>query len=286
MAGEQSKLDETIKLSRRQVVTTLGVGAVTLAATHLGVAYEAAQWERQQHQPEIADLTAEVERLKGLLSLYEDLEKIGVDAVISGALSGFKIVLEGLRGGVATLRAGIGAAEGAIAGFRDTFAALRSALEAAEEATNNVAALLKNAEDLLGQTTSPIEPLIQQVRQFFDDLLGRIPFGVGDNIRRTIDGISGLVIAIPSMLPDVKKAFLEPLRATWFSDDNAKNIQGLLLNPITQKVLEPLKQFLDAVDQTLAQWEGDVAKPVQGALDRRDAVRQQIADYKSRHNMP
>ncbi len=285
MADQQSKLDETIRLTRRQVVTTLGLGAVTLTATHLGVAYEAAQWERQQHQPEIADLTAEVEKLRGLLALYENLEKIGIDAVISGALSGFKIVLESLRSGITLLRGGTGAAEGAISGFQNTFAALRNALTTAEQAVNNVAALLKNVEDFLGQTTSPVEPLIRQVRQFFDDLLGRIPFGVGDNIRRTIDGISGLVIAIPSMLPDVKTAFLEPLRATWFSDDNAKNIQGLLLDPITQKVLEPLKQFLDDVDQTLARWEGDVAKPVQGALDRRDAVRQEIADYKSRHNM-
>jgi hypothetical protein len=285
MADEKSKLDETIRLTRRQAVTTLGVAAVTLTATHLGVAYEAAQWERQQHQPEIADFTAEVEKLKGLVALYEDLDKIGVDAIISSALTVFRGVLEGLRASVGLLRGGVGAAEGAISGFQNTFATLRGALTVAEEAVSNVAALLKNVEDFLGQTTSPLEPLIRQVQQFFDELLGRIPFGVGDSIRRTIDGISGLVIAIPSMVLEVRTTFLEPLRATWFSDDNAKNIRGVLLDPITQKVLEPIKQFLDAVDQTFVQWEGDVAKPVQGALDQRDAVRQQIAEYKNQHKM-
>jgi hypothetical protein len=285
MANKESKMDETITWTRRRVVTALAAGAVTLTATHLGVAYEATQWEQQQHQPEIDELKAEVERLKGLLALYENLEKIGIDAIISGAVSVFRGLLEGLRGGVALLRGGIGAAEGTISGFQSTFAVLRGALTAAEQAIANIAALLKNAQDFLGQTTSPLDPLIQQVRQFFDDLLGKIPFGVGDNIRHTVDGIAGLVIAIPSMVLAVGTGFLEPLRATWFSDDAAKNVQGSLVDPIKHSVLEPLDKFLDDIDQLLARWESDVATPVQGALGQRDAARKQIADYKSQHNM-
>jgi hypothetical protein len=286
MASEESKMDETITWTRRRVVTALAAGAVTLTATHLGVAYEAAQWEQQQHQPEIDELKSEVEKLKGLLTLYENLEKIGIDAVISGAVTVFKGLLEGLRGSAGLLRGGIGAAEGTISGFQGTFAVLRGALTAAEQGVDNVAALLKNVQDFLGQTTSPVEPLIRQVRQFFDDLLGKIPFGVGDNIRQTVDGVAGLVIAIPSMVLTVKTGFLEPLRATWFSDDNAKDIQGALLDPINQTVLQPLGRFLDDVDQTLARWESDVATPVQAALDQRDAARKQIAEYRSQHSIP
>jgi hypothetical protein len=285
MASKESKMDETVTWTRRRVVTALAAGAVTLTATHLGVAYESAQWEQQQRQPEIDELKSEVEKLKGLIALYENLDKIGIDAVISGAMTVFRGLLEGLRGSVGLLRGGVGAAEGTISGFQSSFAVLRGALTAAEQGVDNVVALLKNVQDFLGQTTSPVEPLIQQVRQFFSDLLGKIPFGVGDNIRQTVDGVTGLVIAVPSMVLTVKTGFLEPLRATWFSDDNAKNVQGALLDPINQTVLQPLAKFLDDVDQMLAHWESDVATPVQAALDQRDTTRKQIVDYKSQHNL-
>ncbi len=285
MAETQVKQDQVVQLTRRQAMTALGLGAVTLTATHLGVAYEAAQWAEQEPRQTAADLSAEVEKLKGLLALYEGLEKIGIDAIISGALSAFKGFLDTLRGGVGLLRDGVNAAEGAITSFQNTFATLRAGLKTAEDGVANIAALLKNAQNWLGQTTSPLQPLLQQVQQFFSDLLSKIPFGVGDNIRKTIDGLIGLVVAIPAMMQDVSTGFLEPVRTSWFSDDNAKNVQGALLNPISQKVLTPLDKFLGDVDQTLAHWESDVATPVQAALDQRTAVRQQIADYKQKNGL-
>ncbi len=276
---------DTIALTRRQAMTALGVGAVTLTATHLGVAYEAAQWAEQEPRQQASDLAAEIEQLKGLVALYENLEKLGVDAVVSGALPTFKGFLETLRGGVGLLSDGVNAADGAIQGFHDTFGAIRAGLKTAEDAIANIAALLKNAEDWLGQTTSPVQPLIQQVREFFDNLLSKIPFGVGENIRKTVDGLIGLVVAIPNAVMAVNTNLLEPLRAGWFSDDNAKNVQGALFDPVSQKVLQPLNKFLGDVDQALAHWESDVSQPVQATLGQRAEVRKQIAAYKQKYGM-
>ncbi len=277
--------ENKIELTRRQVVTLLGAGAVTLAATHTAVAYEAAQWAEQVPRRQADDYAAEIEKLKGLLALYEGLEQIGIDAIVAGALAGYKGVLDALRAGVGGLREAVTGMEGAISNFHDAFATLRSGLKTAEDGISNVAALLKNAESWLGQTTSPVKPLLDQVHQFFDDLLGKIPLGVGDNIRKTIDGLIGLVVAIPSAIDAVRTNLLEPLRTGWLSDDNAKSLQGALLDPITAKILEPLKQLLDDVDRTLAGWETDVATPVQAALDRRAVVRGQIAQYKQKNGM-
>ncbi len=189
-----------IELTRRQAVTAMGAGAVTLAATHSVVAYQAAQWAEQAPRQQADDYAAEIERLKGLLALYEGLEQIGIDAIVAGALTGYKGVLDALRTAVGGLRDAVQGAEGAIANFHDAFASLRAGLKTAEEGVSNVVALLQNAQNWLGQTTSPLEPLLDQVHQFFDDLLGKIPFGVGDNIRKTVDGLIGLVVAIPAMI--------------------------------------------------------------------------------------
>lgn len=274
-----------IELTRRQAVTAMGAGAVTLAATHSVVAYQAAQWAEQAPRQQADDYAAEIERLKGLLALYEGLEQIGIDAIVAGALTGYKGVLDALRTAVGGLRDAVQGAEGAIANFHDAFASLRAGLKTAEEGVSNVVALLQNAQNWLGQTTSPLEPLLDQVHQFFDDLLGKIPFGVGDNIRKTVDGLIGLVVAIPAMVGNVRGNLLEPLRTGWLSDDNARNIQGALLDPIAVQILQPLKKLLDEIDATLARWESDVATPVQAALDRRAGVRRQIAEYKQQHGL-
>lgn len=276
---------DAIKLTRRQAVTAVGAGAVALTATHLGVAYEAAQWGQSKPAGQVEDLKAEVEKLRGLLTLYETLEKIGIDTVIAGAMTLFKGFLDALRGGVDLLRSGVTAAEAAISGFQRAFAAIRDGLKAAEDAVGGVAGLVKNAENWLGQTTTPLKPMMQQMRQFFDDLLGKIPFGVGDSIRKTIDGITGLVGAIPDMILAINNRLLEPLRTGWFSDDNAKNLQGTLIDPVVKGVFDPLEKFLGDVEKALAHWQTDVATPVQGALDQRAEVRKQIADYRQKNNL-
>jgi hypothetical protein len=87
------------------------------------------------------------------------------------------------------------------------------------------------------------------------------------------------------LVASINTKLIGPLRTSWFSDDNAKNIQGALLDPITTKLIKPLKNFFADVDQVLAHWESDVAMPVQAALQQRESVRKQIAEYKRQNGM-
>ncbi len=285
MAEQETNARDKVALTRRQAVAAIGAGIVVLGATNVGTAYEAAQWGREQTLPQATDLQSEVEKLRGLIALYETLDKIGIDAIISGAMSAFGGALDTLRGGVGLLSSGLTAAEDVISSFRNTFASIRDGLSAAEGAVSGLASLLTQAETWLGQATQAARPVLEQVRQFFDDLLSKIPFGVGDNMRKAIDALVGLVGAIPGAILQVNTRLLEPLRTGWFSDDNAKNIQGALLDPITQNVLDPLSKFLGEVDQALARWRTDVTMPVQSALDQRADVRKQIAEYKKQNGM-
>ncbi|MGB8644174.1 MAG: hypothetical protein WCF84_02990 [Anaerolineae bacterium] len=285
MADESENKPDTITFTRRQAITALGAGIVTLGATNLGTAYVAGQWGQGQTHQELTDLQAEVDKLRGLVQLYESLDQIGVDAIMATAMLVFKGFLDTLRNGVSLLKTGATAAGNAIAAFHNTFGAIRDGLGLAEQAVSAVASLLKDAETWLGQATTPLQPLLQQVRQFFDDLMSKIPFGVGDNIRKAVDGLVGLVAAIPNMLLQVNTNLIEPLRTGWFSADNSKNLQGTLVDPITRQVMDPLAKFLGDVDETLFHWESDVATPVQTALNSRAVVRSKIGDYKKQHNL-
>lgn len=300
------KPSDKIALTRRQAVMALGAGVIVAggAATVTGIAatdyakrdaaqqiedlqFQLSQAAKKQDdaQKQLAAAQLQIEIYKGLGGLYDTLDNIGIDSIIGSALGAYKASLDALEGGVKLLREGIVSAENALDSFESTFAGIRNALTAAENAWANVNALLKNAQDLIAQATSPILPLVDQATKFFDDLLGKIPFGAGEGARQGIRGIIGLVVAIPSALDALDDGLFRTLREGWFSNDNARNLEATLTKPIISGVLQPARKFLEQVEATLNNWEGQVAKPVNNALSQREIVQKQIAQYKTTHNL-
>jgi exonuclease VII small subunit len=304
---------DKIQLSRRQAVAALGAGVLVAggAAAFTGVEItaeqqRAAEQQRQDMQLQVDELQknhaavqsqltgaqaqlaatqVQLEVYKGLVGFYETLDGIGIDSIITNALNTYQATLNALGSGVDALKAGIVTAENALDSFEQGFASIRSALDAAENAWANVSALFKNAQDLIKNATSPLLPLVDQATKFFSDLLGKIPFGVGDSVQQTINGIIGLIVAIPSAGDVLQNGLFKTLRDGWFSDDNARTLETRLAKPITNSVLEPLRTFLDKVDSTLQAWETQVSKPVNDGLAQRKILQQQINDYKKKNNL-
>jgi hypothetical protein len=307
------KTSNDIRLSRRQAVTALGAGVIVAGGAAALAGAEATNWAKQDAALQIQDLQfqlrelqkkntaaqqqvedvqrqlaaakVQIEIYKGLIGLFDTLDKIGIDAVIGSALQAYAATLAALKAGIDGLKAGIVTAENALDNFESAFASIRSALTAAENAWANVSALLKNAQQLVAQATSPILPFVDQARKFFDDLLGKIPFGAGESARQTINGVIGLMVGVPAALDELENGLFRTLRADWFSDDNARNLEATLAKPIVNGVLEPLRQFLDQANTTLDNWETQVAKPVNNALSQRAIVQQQIAAYRQQHKI-
>jgi hypothetical protein len=311
------KSSDGISLSRRQAVAAIGAGVVVAGGAVALTGVEAANYAKQDAAQQIQDLQFQLDELskknaqalqqvqdekadlgkqlaaahlqielyKGLVGLFDTLDHIGIDAIIGGALNAYAGTLAALDAGVDTLKAGIVTAENALDSFESTFALVRDALTSAENAWKNVGALLKNVQDLVANATSPIMPLVDQARKFFDDLLGKIPFGAGESARQTLNGFVGLVAGLPSALDEIDDGLFRIMREGWFSDDNARNLEATLTKPIINGVLEPSRKFLDQVDVTLKSWETQVTKPVNNALSQREIVQKQITDYRTQNNI-
>lgn len=300
------KSNEGVTLTRRQAVAALGAGVVVAGGAVALTGIEATAWAKRDAAQQLQDLQFElaalqkqnddakkqlavaqlqIEIYKGLTGLYDTLDKIGIDSIVGAALGAYQGTLNALEAGVNVLREGIVTAENALDNFENAFATIRGALTRAENAWANVNALLKNAQELIAQATSPILPFVDQARKFFDDLLGKIPFGAGEGARQSINGVIGLMVAVPSALDALDDGLFRTLREGWFSNDNARNLEATLARPITQNVLEPARKFLDQVDTTVNAWQVQVAKPVNNALSQREIVMKQIVEYKKRNGL-
>lgn len=303
MADESSN---DIKLTRRQAVAALGAGVVLAGGAVALTGMEATAWAKRNAEQQIQDLEfqltelrkqndetqkqlvaaqLQIEVYKGLSGLYDTLDNINLESIIGAALGAYKGTLDALEGGINVLREGIVTAENTLDNFESAFASVRNALTSAENAWANVTALLTNAQDLVAQATSPILPFVDQARRFFDDLLGKIPFGGGEGARQAINGMIGLMVAIPSALDALDDGLFRTLRDNWFSADSARNLEATLAQPLIQGLLQPSRRFLDQVEYTLNRWETQVSQPVNAALAQREIVRTQISDYKKTHGL-
>lgn len=300
------KSQDEITLTRRQAVAALGAGVVVAGGAVAFTGIEATAWAKREAEQQLQDLQfqmtelrakndeaqkqlvaaqLQIEIYKGLTGLYDTLDKIGIDSIVGAALGAYKTSLDALQGAVNLLREGIVSAENALDNFENAFASIRAALTSAESAWANVGALLKNAQELVAQATSPILPFVDQARRFFDDLLGKIPFGAGEGARQAINGIIGLMVAVPSALDALDDGLFRTLRDGWFSEDSARNLEATLAKPITQNVLAPARKFLEQVENVLDDWEAQVAKPINTALAQREIVMKQIDAYKTKNGL-
>ncbi len=275
-------------MSRRQLLTTaVAGGAVVVAA--LGGGTVGNLVARSQSQVELAQTRAqyelEVTKLRALVALYDQLEKVGIDAVIA---TGMKIVggaLGTVQAGVHAIQAGITATEDGLTAFSGMLDSLHQEADRASQALDDLMSKFQGAEAPVVAVLGTARPLGESIGSFFAAIFEKIPFGIGDNFKKAADALVALVQSIPDAVGSVTGQLLQPLRNTLFPVGGPSAVQSLLVEPITSKLLEPLKSFLGNIDQALTAWDKDFRAPVQAALDERARLRAQIVTYRQQNNV-
>ncbi len=274
-------------LSRRQFLRGgLAGGAVGLAvAAGTGAAvWKIADAELLAAQ-EAAD--AEIARLRGLVDLYEKLEKIGLDAILQTGMAAVALPLEAVEIGANALKGGLELVE---KGLRSVEEALPTAQESLLWLEGRISALADGIEKLetaLGQALDKAAgtPLGQAVKDFATLVLDNLPFGLGDKIRAVLDGLATLVTGVDDLLEGINTRLLEPLRQKWFSTEEGQGVGATLIDPVVEHILDPLEGHLADLTTLVDTWQQKLVAPAGRALEERSRVREEIARYKQEHGL-
>ncbi len=259
-------------LSRRQFLRNAALGGTAIAVTAVGGAAVGALSR--------TDLEDELNKLRALVGLYEQLERFGLDTLISNGMGIIRGALDTVKAGVGLIRNGIGAAENALKAFLAFVDTLRGAVNGVAQILNDLTQKFQAAEGVVTAALGNAAPLAQSIGDFFNSVLGLIPFGVGDNMRRALTALTDLIRAIPASIEAVTTQVFKPLRDWFFPATGEPLVRTNLVNPIINNVLEPNKKLLADLETLLQKWENDFTKPVQSALDDRARVRKQIVALK------
>ena len=269
-------------MTRRRFLQGALVGGVVGLAVGAGGSLVA--WETGTAAGRMAaelEATAEALKLKGLLTLYENLEKIGLDAIVSTGVAAVGLLLEGVETGSLTTKAGLDTVEGLLLDFEEAFPTIRAGIEWTEGVVSAFADKLQALEDAIEGVLEKAQPITEALGSFFNFVLDLLPFGYGDKIRVTLDRIDDIVTSIPEAVEGINTKLLGPLRRDWFSEEEGKGLKAGLIDPIVIGLLDPLEAFLGKLAELMDSWEEKLVGPVQKAISERDAIREQISLYKA-----
>ncbi len=224
-------------LTRRQLITTVAAGGAALVVTGLGGAAVGSVMTTAQYELELI-------KLRALVALYEQLERVGLDAILAAGMNIVRGALEAVKGGVRLLRDGIAAAETALKNFQALLDTLRGAATGVGQVLSDLSSKFHAAEGIVVAVLGTALPLAESIAGFFKTLVDKIPFGIGDDIRRAVTALVDLIRAIPTMIDTTTNQLLKPLRDAFFPASGDPAVKANLIDPIAQNVLEPLKKML------------------------------------------
>ena len=285
----QEEAGESRGLSRRQFVVGAMLGGGAGLALTAGGSFAAWQFGRAAGavagRLELTAAQAEIMKLRGLLTLYETLEQVGLDAIAELGIGAVATLLDGMEGGARLLQRGVEEVEEALKGFTELFPAIREGIAWAEDLVSTLSDRLARLEETVGSVVDRASPLTDALGDFFDFLLGLLPDGLETAVRDTLARIEAVITSIPEAVEGLNTYLLTPLRENWFGDEAAQKLETNLIEPITTGLLDPLEAHLAAQANLLDKWETNLAQPVRQALAERQAIREQIARYRQENDL-
>ncbi len=272
-------------VNRRQFLVGAAAGGAVLVSTNLATGLVAGSLgSKAGHAVAQLESEAELLKLRGLLALYENLEQVGIDALLSTGVAALSLSLEGLQAGITVLEKGVSLVDAGVSAFERSFSSIRGGLVLVEGLFASVETRVEQLQETMSEVQEFVAPVSDAVGSLLSSLVERVP-GVGPATLDALDRISELTGALPDAIGEVRSRLVEPLREDWFTDDEESGLKGELLNPLQEELLEPLETFLGDLADAIDQWQGDLVDPVEEALTEREAIKRQIADYKTREGI-
>ncbi len=141
---------------------------------------------------------SELARLQGLVDLYEQLEKIGLDAILEAGMVALAAPLAAVEIGVKALKSGLEWAEQALLSLAEALPTAQESLSWLEARDVAVASGIEKLEPALGRALDKAtdNPLAEALGEFVDKVLDSLPFGLGDKFRDALEGLVALMTGV------------------------------------------------------------------------------------------
>jgi len=209
-----------------------------------------------------------------LLSLYQRLDALDLDARVRAAMGLISTAVTAALLTADTLEAGIGIALRALETVESALAPVRAGLARLEILFGRIDALLARLGDAIGAGTDSIA---QTVAGFLQDIADGLPAGLATSAGEGLKALADLVSSLPDAMEAGRQDLVAPLRSSWLPDEASgdPDVSEQLFVPLRDRVFAPGRELVTGLRQIDRAW-SEGFDPVQELLDERAAVRREI----------
>ena len=223
-------------------------------------------------------------RSSELISLYNQLDGVGLDNVVATGLGVLGGAMANLGGPVGLLHDGLDAAHGLLAGFERTLPDFNGAMAWLGQQVVNIRVALKGVELTAQQAAnSTLSGVTAVFGGFVGFVLDPLPFNIGANVRNTLNEVQRLLEGVTAMADQAPEQVL--LKISQYVGDGPQGWQQALINPLRLNTLTPAGDVLAGVAGASDAFTTSLHQPATAALQQRQALHEQIASFRAAHGL-
>jgi hypothetical protein len=223
-------------------------------------------------------------RSKELISLYDQLDGVGLDNVVSSGLGVVDGALAGLAGPASLLRDGVNAAHGLLNSFEQVLPNFSGAMAWLGDQVVKIKVALWAVENSAQQTAnSTLSGLTAVFGGFVGFVLDHLPFNIGANVRKTLSEVQTLLEGVTAMSDQAPDQVL--LKISHYVDDGPQGWKQTMVAPLRDNTLAPAGQVLAAVTGASDAFKNNLHAPANAAIQQRQTLRDQIANFRVTHSI-
>ena len=234
---------------------------------------------------ELASTTEQLGILSGLVALYEQLDGVDVAGTLGEGLTAVSQTLTDLMDNTPTLRDSIAAGQQAldeldahIPTIEEGRIWLDTQLGQVQSFYDSVGTLLESAVDTIG-------PFLEMLNQWFADVRKWLPFGIGERAAEIMQALTLLIGETPTTVAGVRERVAQPLDVWVGAPNEEAPLRQKIVKPMRERVLTQAGETIARAEQVQTAYQGQLAEPVQTAVSSQQIIREQITQYRERHQV-
>ena len=236
-------------------------------------------------QTQLAESSDRVTLLTGLVSLYDQLEAVNMETVVAAGIAAVGGPLTGLLDRIPSVQEGLAAGQLALAEFEEHIPLMDNGRRWLSTHLQKVSGFYQLVENVLRETVETAGSFLENLGQWFQDVLRWLPFGMGDTAARIVEALTNLLSETPNTINGLHTNLVQPLDVWLDGEGDDMPLRRRLLKPIREQALQPAGEALGQAQAIQSTYQAQLVEPVQAVASSRQTIRDLISQYRQQHQI-